>query len=121
MLGLIKCTVEFNAPYRVKLHLCTTLAKPPFSYASIVLYSCNKADINQIEHIQRKATKYIINDYVSDYHTRLYNTKLLPLSFIKDINYLCFLYKCIHHFIDIDIRHILSFYNTDTSRSRLGQ
>ena len=117
MLGLIKCTVEFNAPYRVKLHLCTTLAKPSFSYASIILYSCNKADINQIE--QRKATKYIINDYVSDYPTRLYNTKLLPLSFIKDINYLCFLYKWIHYFIDI--RHILSFYNTDTSRTRLGQ
>ena len=34
---------------------------------------------------------------------------------------LCFLYKCIDDFIDIDIRHSLSFYNTDTSRTRLGQ
>ena len=58
---------------------------------------------------------------MSDYPTRLHNTKLLPLSFIKDINDLCFLYKCIHNFIDIDIRHILSFYNADTSRTRLGQ
>ena len=58
---------------------------------------------------------------MSDYPTRLHNTKLLPLSFIKDFNDLCFLYQCIHNFIDIDIRHILSFYNTDTSRTRLGQ
>ena len=120
MLGLIKRTVGFNAPYRVKLHLYTTLVKPLFSYASIV-YSCSKADLNQIERIQRKATKYILNDYVSDYPTRLHSTKLLPLSFIKDINDLCFLYKCIHNFIDIDIRHILSFYNADSSRTRLGQ
>ena len=118
MLGLIKRTVGFNAPYRVKLHLYTTLVKPLFSYASIA-YSCSKADLNQIERIQSKATKNIINDYVSDYPTRLHNTKLLPSSFIKDINYLCFLCECIHNFIDI--RHILSFYNADTSRTRLGQ
>ena len=117
ILGLIKCTVGFNA---VKLHLYTTLVKPLFSCASIV-YSCGKADINQIERIQRKATKYILNDYVSYYPTRLHNTKISPLSFIKDINDLCFLYKCIHSFIDIDIRHILSFSNADTSRTRLGQ
>ena len=82
MLGLIKRTVGFNALHRVKLHLYTTLVKPLFSYASI-FYSCSKADLNQIERIQRKATKYILNDYVSDYPTRLHNTKLLPLSFIK--------------------------------------
>ena len=99
MLGLIKRTVGFNVPYIVKLHLYTTLFKPLFSYASIV-YSRSKADINQIERIQRKATKYILNDY--DYPTRLRNTKLLPLSFIKHINNLCFLYKCIHNIIDID-------------------
>ena len=34
---------------------------------------------------------------------------------------MCFLYKCIHNVIDIDIRHILSFYNAATSRTRLGQ
>ena len=72
MLGRIKRTVGFNAPYRVKLHLYTTLVKPLFSYASIV-YSCSKADLNQIERIQREATKYILNDYVSDYPTRLPN------------------------------------------------
>ena len=76
MLGLIKRTVGFNAPYRVKLHLYTTLVKPLFSYASIV-YSCSKADLIQIERIQRKATKYILNNYVSEYPTRLHNTKLL--------------------------------------------
>ena len=84
----MKRTVGFNAPYRVKLHLYTTLVKPS------IVYSYSKADLNQIERIQRKATKYILNDYVSDYPTRLHNSKLLPLSFIKDINDLCFLYKC---------------------------
>ena len=85
MLGLIKRTVVSNAPHRVKLHLYTTLVKPLSSYASM-FYSCSKADLNQIERIQRKATNYILNVYVSDYPTRLHNTKLLPLSFIKYIN-----------------------------------
>ena len=98
MIGLIKHTVRFNAAYRVKFHLYTTLVKPLFSYARVV-YSCSKTDINQISRIQRKATKYIPNDCVSDYHTRLHNTKLLPMSFTKDMNDLCFLYKCIHYFI----------------------
>ena len=34
---------------------------------------------------------------------------------------MCFLYKCIHNFIDIDIKHIISFHSADTSRTRLGQ
>ena len=66
MLGLTKRTVGFNSPYSVKLHLYTTLVKPLFSYASIVFFF-SKADLNQIERIQRKATTYILNEYVSDY------------------------------------------------------
>ena len=66
MLGLTKRTVGFNSPYSVKLHLYTTLVEPLFSYASIVFFF-SKADINQIERIQRKATTYILNEYVSDY------------------------------------------------------
>ena len=84
--------IESNYTFRY-----TTLVKPLFSYASIA-YSCSMADINQIERIQRNATKYILNDYVSDYPARLHNTKILHLSFIKDINDLCFLYKCTHNY-----------------------
>ena len=54
-----------------------------------------------------------VNDYVSDYPNRLHNTKLFFLSFIKDINDLCFFYKCIHN--SIDIRHIFYFINADTT------
>ena len=47
--------------------------------------------------------------------------KTTSFVFYKGFQRLVFLYKCIQNFIDIDIRHILSLYNADTSSTRLGQ
>ena len=55
---------------------------------------------------------------MSDQPTRLLSIKLLPLSFIKDINDLCFLCKCIHNFLDIDLDII---FLSITLNYRLGQ
>ena len=38
-------------------------------------------DISNLEHLQRRATKYILNDYISDYKTRLLKLELLPLMY----------------------------------------
>jgi len=46
-----------------------------------------ETSFNQLlEHIQWHATKYILNDYTSDYKTRLIKLKLLPFMYILDIN-----------------------------------
>ena len=50
-------------------------------------------DIHSLERVQRRATKYILNDYSSDYKSCLMNLKLLPLMYIYEINDICFFIK----------------------------
>ena len=121
MMGLIKRTVGYRCPPKTKLILYNTLAKSALSYGSIIWSYGSKKLLKSVEAVQRRATKYITNDYTSDYKTRLLKCNLLPFSYTKEVNDLCFLYKCIHNFYNIDIRHILSFYDASSSRTRLGQ
>ena len=41
-------------------------------------------DTTILERVQRRATKYILNDYTSDYKFRLLKLKLLPLMYMLD-------------------------------------
>ena len=52
-------------------------------------------DIESIERVQRKATKYILNDYHSDYKARLSQLQLLPLMHWFEIQDILFLVKCL--------------------------
>ena len=52
-------------------------------------------NIQSIEKIQRRATKYILNDYSSDYKLRLLSLNMLPLMYWLDLQYLVFLVKCL--------------------------
>ena len=42
-------------------------------------------DILNLERIQRRATKYVLNDYTSCYKDRLINLRLLPLMYIFEL------------------------------------
>ena len=52
-------------------------------------------DIQSIEKIQRRATKYILSDYNSDYKSRLLSLNLLPLMYWLDLQDLVFFIKCL--------------------------
>ena len=39
-----------------------------------------------LESVQRRATKYILNDYTSDYRSRLIKLDLLPLMYYLELN-----------------------------------
>ncbi len=121
MLGLVKRTVGYRCPQKTKQTLYNTLVKSSLSYGSIIWSYGSKKMLKRIESVQRRATKYITSDYNSDYKTRLLKCNLLPLSYSKEVNDICFLYKCIHQIYNIDIRQILSFYDAAHSRTRLGQ
>ena len=57
-------------------------------------------DLYPIEHIQRRATKYILNDYTSDYRSRLIMLNLLPMSMLSSMIYyvsLWDLYNSVSH------------------------
>ena len=52
---------------------------------------CYSKTYTQSKHIQRRATKYILNDYTSDYRSRLLiMLNLLPMSMLFELNDICF-------------------------------
>ena len=46
--------------------------------------------------MQRQASKFILNDYVSPYHGRCTALSILPLCFRREIIDLCFFYSYLH-------------------------
>ena len=53
-------------------------------------------DILIIEQIQRRATKYLSNDYTSSYKTSLIKLKILPLMYLFELQGLLFAVKSIN-------------------------
>ena len=110
LLGMIKRSIGVHAPVQVKQMLFSALIKPSILYASII-WSANKQDLILIESVQRRATKYILNDYNSGYKTRLMKLNMLPLSYCKEIADVCFLYKCINEFYAFNVSSVVNFVN----------
>ena len=74
-------------------------------------------DINILERVQRRATKFILNDYISSYKTRLQQLNLVPLMYIYELNDLMFLVKSLKTQTDnFDIKNFITF-NTNSTRS----
>ena len=70
-----------------------------------------------LERVQRRATKFILNDYISSYKTRLQQLNLLPLMYTYELNDLMFLVKSLKaHTDNFDIKNFITF-NTNSTRS----
>lgn len=72
-------------------------------------------DIMLLERIQRRATKYILNDYTSDYKSRLISLDILPLMVEMELGDLMFFLRSLKapggHF---DVTRHLHFSNKAT-------
>lgn len=102
LLGLIRRTLGPLAPLKSKLLLYLSLVRSTLMYASVV-WKPDKGDLVLLEGVQRRASKFILNDYTSEYKTRLTRIGIIPLSYLREQNDLCFLYKCLHRYYDFDI------------------
>ena len=75
-------------------------------------------DIQLLEKVQRRATKYILNDYSSPYRTRLLKLSMLLIMFTFELNDLLFFIKSIKnpssHF---DITKWVHFNSSGSTRS----
>lgn len=119
LLGMIKRSVGHHAPSKLKQLFYQTLVRPVIMYAAPVWYP-NRGCVQLLESVQRRATKFILNDYQNSYLQRLQSCRLLPFMYYKEIIDLCFLYKAIHHFHDFDVLKIVHFYDNNASRTRQG-
>ena len=90
-LGLIRRTCATNSVIAKKL-LYLTLVRFQLTYFSQLWRPYLLKDISTLERIQRRATKYILNDYNSSYKTRLIQLDLLLLMHqYKLSDLLCFI------------------------------
>ena len=79
-LGLIRKTFKYKTASTIKL-LYTSLVRPVFEYTNSVLWCpLNKTQTNNLEKIQRRATKMVKGLRNEPYQTRVEKLKLLLLE-----------------------------------------
>jgi len=78
-LNLIKRSLPANASISLKKHLYIALVRSHLSYCSQLWKPCLVKDIICLERVQRRSTKFILNDYMADYKSRLRSLRLLPI------------------------------------------
>ena len=76
-LGLLRRTFSSVTSVSAKNHLFLSLIRSQLVYCSQVWRPHQLKDIKLIEDVQRRTTKFILNDYASDYKSRLSTLKLL--------------------------------------------
>ena len=96
MVGIIKRYVGFNNPIDVKRQIYLAHNRSIIEYCSPMGSPTLVKDIIKLERVQRQASKFILNDYVSPYHERCTALSILPFCFRRKIIDLCFLYSYLH-------------------------
>ena len=115
-IGLLRRAFPASTPVRTKKLLFLSLVLPKLTYCSPIWRPNLIKDILLLESVQRRATKFILNDYSSDYKTRLTSLKLLPLMYRLELNDIMFFVSSLRnpspHF---DISDYFSFCNHSIS------
>ena len=93
-LGLIRHTFSSSTSVRVKKLLYLSLVWSQIAYCSQVWRPHLIKNITSLERIQRRATRFILNDFSSDYRTRLISLHLLPLMYLYELLDVIFFVKC---------------------------
>ena len=81
-LGLLRRSLCYNNSTSTKKRLYVSLIRSQLllDYCSQIWRPYLRKDIKLIENVQRRATKFILNDYSSDYKLRLLKLNLFPSS-----------------------------------------
>ena len=95
MLGLIRRVFSSSVAVPAKRSLYTSLVRSQLLYCSQIWHPYLLVDVKAIELVQRRATKFIVNDTSMDYRNRLIHLKLLPLMMELEIADIMFLIKSI--------------------------
>ena len=92
VLGLLRRNFSTDSII-AKKHLYISIVRSQLLYCSQVWRPYLIKDILLFERIQRRATKYILNDYTSSYKSRLLKLNFLPLMYTFELNDLTFFIK----------------------------
>ena len=85
-LNMVRRTFSLFCTTGTRKKLYVALIRSQLIYGSQIWRPTLLKDIQKLEQIQRRATKYILQDYSSDYKTRLIALNMLPLMMIYELN-----------------------------------
>ena len=93
ILGLLRRAFRNCSPVLSKKLLYISLVRSQLTYGSQVWRPYLLKDIDALEAVQRRSTKFILNDYTSDYKFHLLSLQLLPLMMLYELNDILFFVK----------------------------
>ena len=89
-MGMIRCAFSCFCPVSTKLKLYISLIRSQLLYGSQLWRPMLIKDIQKLERVQRRATKFILVDASSNYKSRLLTLGLLPLMMVYELNDIMF-------------------------------
>ena len=114
-LWMVIRALGFNAPVKAKTQTYLAMVRSVLEYGSVVWNNRFKANIQDLEKIQRKGTSFILSNppYYSpnyiNYRDRLIQLKMLPTSYRREILDLAFFLKSLHHKTSFDTSSFINF------------
>jgi hypothetical protein len=109
--GYVKRCIGFGCSKEVKLTCYKALIRPLLEYCTIVWFCDNKRILGKVEAVQRRVTKFILNDYQSDYKTRLISCSLQPLALRRQFLDCVFAYNSLNDLNDFVITDKIELVN----------
>ena len=126
MLGLLRRTFTTPCTYThciyARKQLYLTLVRSQMMYSSQLWHPFLLKDIKILEQVQRRATKFILNNYIISYKCRLIQLNLLPLMYQYELNDLLFFiksYKASNTHFDNQFVHFRSSSTRSSAASKL--
>ena len=119
-LWLIIRTLGYDAPMKAKKMAYISMVRSIVEYGSVVWSPGDKDSIAAIENVQRMATNFICCNphrtqpgYIN-YHARLAQCNLMPLSYRREINDIIFFCRAYNNEIAYDVTDHVDFINRTT-------
>ena len=116
MIGFLRRNLG-SAPRKVKIQAFKSLVRPHLEYCSSVWDPHTKVNIKKIEAVQRRAARFIMNDYKWESSvTAMLKTLDLPsLQHRRYNNRLAMMHKIIHNNVNLPLGSHLSFSKRDSN------
>ena len=93
-LHFIRRIIPISTSISLKKKLYLSLVRSHLTYCSQIWSPRLIKDFLTLERVQRRATKFIMNDFSLDYKSRLIQLNLLPLMYWLELQDILFLIKC---------------------------
>ena len=120
-LNLIKRILPPHASTYLKRQLYLSLVRSHLTYCSQLWRPRLIKDIEALERIQRRATKYITGNNQIDYKSRLLSLHLMPLMRWLELQDVTFIVKCLQQpTANPEIASLVSFLSSNTRAGQTG-